>query len=211
MTKKRIGTKRRRVKKQMRRKSRKARKSMRGGNLTPAQFVEKISHCIPNDATRFPDMPFSPSGYINNDDNWTKLAQNISEKGHIEFNCDGETALIGGINLDINFENGTKNGELYGKIGESRPILLWRNGIQQTYEPPPGFTRITSQNHAPSTPPRTTTLQNSPPPLNRIVDSRNQYRSPPGSPSVGSSQVVGSLFNEEDNPDDDGRNYYPGQ
>jgi hypothetical protein len=84
-------------------------------------------------------MPFSPSGYINNDDNWTKLAENISENGPIEFQCGGETAIIGGIdeNLMIDYRTNTKRGELYGKIGESRPILLWRNGIQQTYEERP--------------------------------------------------------------------------
>lgn len=146
MTKKRIGTKRRRVKKQTRRKSRKVRKSMRGGNLTREQFVQKISDCIPNNARRFPDMPFSPTGYMDNDDNWTKLAENISHIGPIDFNCDGKDAQIYGINLDINFDTGTKKGELYGKIGNSTPVPLWSFGRQQTYEPPPGSTRITSQN-----------------------------------------------------------------
>jgi hypothetical protein len=137
MTKKRIGTKRRRrVKKQTRRKSRKMRKSMRGGNLTRAQFVEKISRCIPQDPVNYPDIPFSPSGYINDDDNWTKLAENISHNGPIDFNCHGERAIIGGIdeNLNIDYRTNTKRGELYGIIGDSEPVLLWRNGRQQTYE-----------------------------------------------------------------------------
>jgi hypothetical protein len=141
MTKKRIGTKRKRVKKQMRRKTkkmRKTRKSMRGGNLTRAQFVEKISDCIPNNPTRFPDMPFSPTGYTENEDNWTKLAQNISENGPIEFNCHGKNALIYGDNsIHVDFNNNIKIGKLYGIIGESCPIILWRNGIQQTYEERP--------------------------------------------------------------------------
>ena len=202
MTKKRIGTKRRRVKKQMRRKSRKMRKSMRGGNLTSAQIVEKISNCIPNDLARFPDMPFSPSGYINNDDNWTKLAQNISEKGNIEFNCDGETALIDGINLDINFDTGTKKGKLYGEIGESRPVLLWLNGRQQTYQDPSTASPASFLEQSYNSPQRSlATLENGPPPVNRIVDSRNEYRSPPGSPVLSRS-----LFNE-DNPDHDNVRY----
>ena len=148
MTKKHIRTKRRKVNKQVRRKSRKMRKSMRGGNLTRVEFVQKISRCIPNNATRFPDMPFSPTGYMDNDDNWTKLAENISHNGPIEFNCDGKTAIIGEIdeNLNIDYTTNTKRGKLYGKIGDSCPILLWQNGTQQTYEPPPGSTRITSQN-----------------------------------------------------------------
>jgi hypothetical protein len=211
MTKKRFRTKRRRVKKQMRRKSRKARKNMKGGTR---EFVQKIASCIPNNPRDYPDMPFSPSGYINNDDNWTKLAENISENGPIEFLCGGETAIIGGIdeNLMIDYRTNTKRGELYGKIGESRPILLWRNGIQQTYQAPSTASPASFLEQSYISPQRSRAiLENGPPPLNRIVDSRNQYRSPPGSPSVGSSQVVGSLFNEEDNPDDDGRDYYPGQ
>ena len=136
MTKKRIGTKRRRVKKQMRRKSRKMRKNMRGGN---PRFVKQIASCIPQDPVNYPDIPISVSGYQNNDDDWTKLAQNISEYGPIEFDCGGETAIIGGIdeNLNIDYTTNTKRGELYGKIGESRPILLWQNGRQQTYEERP--------------------------------------------------------------------------
>jgi hypothetical protein len=176
----------------MKRKSRKARKSMRGGSR---EFVEKIAHCIPNNPRDYPDMPFSPSGYMNNDDDWTKLAENISHNGPIEFQCDGKDAVIDGINLDINFENGTKNGELYGKIGNSTPVRLWWNGRQQTYEPPPGFTRITSQNHAPSTPPRTTTLQNSPPPLNRRNTNQEVYP-----PDIPSDYDVGVSLFENDIP-----------
>lgn len=139
MTKKRIGTKRRRVKKQMRRKSRKMRKNMRGGNLTRIEFIKKISHCIPNNPMLYPDMPFSPTGYTENEDNWTKLAQNISENGPIEFQCHGTPAVIGGIdeNLKIDYKTNTKRGELYGIIGNSLPVLLWRNGRQQTYEERP--------------------------------------------------------------------------
>ena len=192
MTKKHIRTKRRRVKKQARQKSRKMRKNMRGGTR---EFIEKIARCIPNNPMDYPDIPFSPSGYINDDDNWTKLAENISHNGPIEFQCDDETAIIDGINLDINFENGTKRGELYGKIGESRPILLWRNGRQQTREPP-----VTPR----TTPRPRTRRQFNPPPINRIVDTRYQNRSPPGSPLVGRR-----LFNDGENPDDDNRHPYP--
>lgn len=134
MTKKRIGTKRKRVKKQMRRKSRKMRKSMRGGN---PRFVKQIASCIPQDPVNYPDMPFSPTGYMNNDDEWSKLAENISKNGPIEFECARKNAQIYGINLDINFDTGTKKGELYGIIGNSLPVLLWRNGRQQTYEERP--------------------------------------------------------------------------
>jgi hypothetical protein len=196
MTKKRIGTKRRRrVKKQMRQKSRKMRKSMRGGTR---EFIEKISRCIPNNPRDYPDIPFSPSGYINNDDNWTKLAENISHNGPIEFVCDGETAIIGGIdeNLNIDYITNTKRGELYGKIGESRPILLWRNGRQQTREPP-----VTPR----TTPRPRTRRQFNPHPINRIVDTIYQNRSPPGSPLDGRR-----LFNDGENPDDN-RDFYPQQ
>jgi hypothetical protein len=168
---------------------------MRGGNLTRAQFVEKISDCIPQD---LPDIPISVSGYQNNNDDWTKLAENISYNGPIEFQCDGKDAQIYGINLDINFDTGTKKGELYGKIGNSTPVRLWWNGRQQTYEPPPGFTRITSQNDALSTPPRTTTLQNSPPQVNRRNTNQGVYQ-------PDTEGVTRSLFNEEDTIDDDNR------
>jgi hypothetical protein len=196
MTKKRIGTKRKRVKKQMRRKSRKMRKSMRGGSRL---FVQKIASCIPNNPMDYPDMPFSPSGYINNDDDWTKLAENISHNGPIEFQCDGKDAVIDGINLDINFDSGTKKGELYGKIGESRPILLWRNGLQQTYEPPssnilpPPVIEST-----PVTPPRIT-RENGPPPLNRRNTNQGVY--PPDIPTIDddNNDIGVSLF-ENDMP-----------
>lgn len=159
MRKKRFRTKRRRVKKQMRRKSRKIRKSMRGGNLTRVEFVQKISDCIPNNPRRFPDMPFSPTGYTDNDDNWTKLAENISDNGPIEFNCHGETAIIGEIdeNLNIDYTTNTKRGKLYGIIGDSEPVLLWQNGRQQTYEERPfsvfGFSQsptVTRPQNSPS-------------------------------------------------------------
>jgi hypothetical protein len=170
MTKKQIRTKRRRVKKQMKRKSRKMRKtkkSMKGGNLIRIEFIKQISKCIPNDPKRYPDMPFSPTGYTENEDNWTKLAQNISENGPIEFQCDGENAVIGGIdeNLKIDYKTNTKRGELYGKIGNSPLVLLWRNGRQQTYEERPRSVFGFSQT-SPVTPPRIT-RENVPPPLNR--------------------------------------------
>ncbi len=193
MTKKRIGTKRRRVKKQMKRKSRKVRKtrkSMKGGNLTRIEFIKKISKCIPNHPRRYPDMPFSPTGYTENEDNWTKLAQNISENGAIEFNCDGELGIIDGINLDINFDTDTKKGELYGKIGNSTPVRLWRNGLQQTYEERPNSVFGFSQTSL-VTPPRTT--------------SRSQARINPEISPEGIQSLGRSLFNEEDNPDDDNR------
>jgi len=166
---------------------------MRGGNR---QFVQKIIRCIPQDPVNYPDIPISLSGYQNNDDDWTKLAQNIYENGPIEFDCGGETAIIHGINLDINFENGTKRGELYGKIGESIPILLWRNGRQQTYQAPSTVNRAPFLE--PLTPPRVTA--NGPPPIDRNArTATNQEISPPGSPLVGRS-----LFNEGDNSDDNG-------
>lgn len=189
MTKKRIGTKRRRVKKQAKRKSRKMRKSMRGGSRL---FVQKIASCIPNNPTRFPDMPFSPTGYMYNDDNWTKLAENISHNGPIEFECDGKDAVIDGINLDT----GTKKGKLYGKIGDSEPVLLWLNGRQQTYEPPPS----NMPPPPPVTPPRTITSQDSPPPPNRRSST---YETNSSSPS--GNNITRSLFNEQDNTDDDNR------
>jgi len=143
----------------------------------------------------YPDIPISLSGYQNNDDDWTKLAENISYNGPIEFQCDGKDSQIYGINLDINFDTGTKEGELYGKIGESRPILLWRNGLQQTYEPPssnilpPPVIEST-----PVTPPRNTT-QNGPPLLNRRNTNQGLY--PPDIPNEDDVSV--SLF-ENDPP-----------
>jgi len=194
MTKKRIGTKRRRrVKKQMRRKSRKMRKSMRGGNR---QFVQKIIRCIPQDPVNYPNIPISLSGYQNNDDDWTKLAKNIYENRPIEFQCDEKDSQIYGINLDINFDTGIKKGELYGKIGESIPILLWRNGRQQTYQAPSTVNRAPFL-EAIVTPPRVTA--NGPPPIDRNArTATNQGMSPPGSPGV-----TRSLFNDE-NSDDNG-------
>jgi hypothetical protein len=175
MTKKQIRTKRRRVKKQYRRKSRKVRKNMRGGSRL---FVQKITRCIPQDPVNYSDIPISLSGYQNNDDDWTKLAENISYNGAIEFQCDGKDAQIYGINLDINFDTGTKKGELYGKIGNSTPVRLWRNGRQQTYEPPssnilpPPVIRST-----PVTPPRITRENVPPPPPNRRNRNQSQINS----------------------------------
>jgi hypothetical protein len=195
MTKKRIGTKRRRVKKQTRRKSRKMKKSMRGGNR---QFVQKIIRCIPQDPVNYPDIPISLSGYQNNDDDWTKLAENISYNGPIEFQCDGKDSQIYGINLDINFDTGTKKGELYGKIGNSTPVLLWWNGRQQTYEPPssnilPPPPLIESM---PVTPPRIT-RENGPPPLNRRNTNQGVY--PPDIPSIDdeNNDIGVSLFEND--------------
>lgn len=158
MTKKRIGTKRRRVKKQAKRKSRKMRKSMRGGNLTREQFVQKISDCIPKDPVNYPDIPFSPTGYMNNEDNWTKLAQNISENGPIYFECDGQPTIIYGDNrVYVDYDNDEIIGKLYGIIGDSCPILLWSNRRQQTYEQRPFSVFGFSQQS-----PTVTTPQNSP-------------------------------------------------
>lgn len=155
--------KKRSVKKQMKRKSRKMRKNMKGGNRA---FVEKIARCIPQDPVNYSDIPIAESKYINNDDDWTKLAENISYNGAIEFQCDGKDAKIYGINLDINFDTDTKKGELYGKIGNSTPVRLWRNGLQQTYEERPysvfGFSQT-----SPVTPPRGTRANLPPPPINR--------------------------------------------
>jgi hypothetical protein len=197
MTKKRIGTKRRRVKKQMRRKSRKMRKSMKGGSRL---FVQKIASCIPQDPVNYSDIPISVSGYQNNDDDWTILAENISHNGPIEFQCDGKDAQIYGINLDINFDTGTKKGELYGKIGNSIPVRLWRNGRQQTYEPPssnilpPPVIQST-----PVTPPRITRENVPPPPPNRR--NRNQGVYPPDIPTIDddNNEIGVSLF-ENDMP-----------
>jgi hypothetical protein len=170
MTKKRIGTKKRSVKKQMKRKSMKMRKNMKGGNRA---FVKKIARCIPQDEENYSDIPISVSGYQNkNDDDWTKLAENISHNGPIQFECDGKNALIYGDNsIHVDFNNNIKRGKLYGIIGNSCPIILWCNGIQQTYEPPssniPPPPVIESR---PVTPPRTTpaNLPPLPPPINRI-------------------------------------------
>jgi len=194
MTKKRIGTKRTRVKKQMRRKSRKMRKNMRGGSRI---FVQKIIRCIPQDPVNYSDIPISLSGYQNNDDDWTKLAENISYNGPIEFQCDGKDAQIYGINLDINFDTGTKKGELYGKIGNSAPVRLWWNGRQQTYEPPysnilpPPVIQATSV-----TPPRRT-RENGPPPLNRRNTNQGVY--PPDIPTIDddNNDIGVSLFEND--------------
>jgi len=189
MTKKIIGTKRRRVKKQTRRKSRKVRKSMKGGSR---RFVQKITHCIPQDPVNYSDIPISLIGYQNNDDDWTKLAENISYNGPIEFQCDGKDAIIYGINLDINFDSGTKKGELYGKIGNSTPVRLWWNGRQQTYDPPsstiPPPPVIES---TPVTPPRTT-RENGPPPLNRRNTNQGVYP-----PDIPNDNVGVSLFEND--------------
>lgn len=124
----------RKFKKQSRRKSRKMRKSMRGGNR---RFVEEITRCIPQDSEKYPDIPISNSGYIENDDDWTKLAMNIYELGPIDFICDNKRAKIyGKFYRHIPFTYETKMGKLYGIIGNSDPVLLWRNGTQQTYMPP---------------------------------------------------------------------------
>lgn len=191
MTKKRIGTKRRRVKKQARRKSRKMRKSIRGGSRL---FVQKIASCIPQDPVNYSDIPISSSGYMNNDDDWTKLAENISHNGPIEFECDGKDSQIYGISLDINFDSDTKKGELYGKIGNSPPVRLWWNGRQQTYEPP--YSNILPPpviQDTPVTPPRTR-IENGPPPLNRRNTNQGVY--PPDIPNEDNDVGV-SLFEND--------------
>jgi hypothetical protein len=147
MTKKRFSTEKRKSKKQLRRKSRKMRKSMRGGNRA---FVKEISRCIPQDPTNYPDIPFSPSGYISNDDNWTKLAKYIYDNGPIEFPCDVNAAKIHGVFDDrFGFDDVNKIGKLYGTIGNIGPVLLWNNGRQQTYEPPITRTQIQRANSLP--------------------------------------------------------------
>jgi hypothetical protein len=194
MTKKRFRAKRRRVKKQTIRKSRKMKKSMRGGNR---QFVQKIIRCIPQDPVNYSDIPISVSGYQNNDDDWTKLAENISYNGPIEFQCDGKHAQIYGINLDINFDTGTKEGELYGKIGNSTPVCLWWNGRQQTYEPPSSnILPPTVIQATPVTPPRRT-RENGPPPLNRRNTNQGVY--PPDIPSIDdeNNDIGVSLFEND--------------
>jgi len=197
MTKKRIGTKKRKVKKQMKRRSRKMRKSMRGGSRL---FVQKIIRCIPQDPVNYPDIPISLSGYQNNDDDWTKLAENISYNGPIEFQCDGKDSQIYGINLDINFDTGTKEGELYGKIGNSRPVRLWWNGRQQTYEAPPSnepLPRQLSNLHSYESPPRTTSRVQPSRPRNNQVGTNTEI-------SIEDIQSVSrSVAGEEDNTDDD--------
>lgn len=187
MTKKRFRTKRRRVKKQSRRKSKKMRKNMRGGHPNRS-FVQKIARCIPQDPVNYSDIPFSPTGYMNDDDNWNKLAQNIRENGPIEFVCDGKNAEIYGEGIVIDYDNNIKKGYLYGTIGDSQPVLLWSSGIQQTYQAPQG-------NVSYGSPLRTTRAI--PPPLNmdNINGATNNF-SPPGSPLIGRS-----LFE----PDDDDR------
>jgi len=136
MTKKRIGTKRRRVKKQMKRKSRKMRKSMRGDNC---RFVESIIKCLKIDG-RYPE----DTNYYS-DDFWNELAYYIHYKtdNHlIVIECNAKNvsprkqAILYTKNITGNDISNIR-GELYGIIGESSPILLWRNGRQQTYEERP--------------------------------------------------------------------------
>lgn len=192
MTKKRFRTKRTRVKKQIKRRSRKMRKSMRGGSRL---FVQKITRCIPQDPVNYSDIPISVSGYQNNDDDWTKLAENISYNGPIEFQCDGKDAQIYGINLDINFDTGTKKGELYGKIGNSTPVRLWWNGRQQTYEPPSSnILPPTVIQATPVTPPRRTRENVPPPPLNRR-NTNQEY--PPRSPIIDDDNVGVSILGND--------------
>jgi len=165
---------------------------MRGGSRL---FVQKITRCIPQDPVNYSDIPISVSGYQNNDDDWTKLAENISYNGPIEFQCDGKDAQIYGINLDINFDTGTKKGELYGKIGNSTPVRLWWNGRQQTYEPPSSnILPPTVIQATPVTPPRRTRENVPPPPLNRR-NTNQEY--PPRSPIIDDDNVGVSILGND--------------
>jgi len=115
---------------------------MKGGNF---RFVKEITSCIPQKSERYPNIPFSPSGYMNDDDNWNKLAKTIYDLGLIEFECNGKHAIIyGSFNDEIGFDYDTKIGKLYGKIGNRCPVLLWQNGRQYTYQPSPRRTTNTS-------------------------------------------------------------------
>jgi len=129
-----MGTKRKRVKKQMRRKSRKMRKSMRGGS---SNFVKSIIKCLKNDG-RYPE----DTNY-NSDDFWNKLAYYIHYKTDnqlivIECNAKNVTPREQAILYTKNITGDIPNlrGELYGIKGNSRPVRLWWNGRQQTYENP---------------------------------------------------------------------------
>lgn len=192
MTKKRFRTKRRSVKKQMKRKTMKMRKNMKGGNRA---FVEKIARCIPQDPVNYSDIPIAESKYINNDDDWTKLAENISHNGPVRFLCDGKNAVIYGDNsVCVDLNNNIKIGKLYGKIGNSSPVLLWSYGRQQTYEErpysvfgfsqtspvtPPSGTRANLPppviESRPVTPPRGTGENRLPPPINRRNTNQGLY------------------------------------
>jgi len=144
MTKKRFSTKKRGNKK-LRRKSSKMRKSIKGGNNRNHQFVKNITSCIPQDPENYSDIPISQSGYKDNDDDWTRLAKNIYDLGPIEFECNGKDAIIyGSFNDEIGFDYGSKIGTLYGEIDNSRPVILWKNGRQYTYEQSPRRTPNTS-------------------------------------------------------------------
>jgi hypothetical protein len=136
MTKKRIGTKRKRVKKQRTRKSKKMRKSMRGGNR---RFVESIIDCLKIDG-RYPE----DTNYYS-DNFWNKLAYYIHYKTDnqlIVIECNAKNvsprkqAILYTKNITGNDISNIR-GELYGIIGNSLPVLLWRNGRQQTYEERP--------------------------------------------------------------------------
>ena len=111
----------------LRKKSHKQRKSKNGGSRGIASFVAScIQKLIP-----------VTSKYLNNDDDWTKLAKKISEMGPLEIECNGNNLYIYTVNIDIDMENNRKRGEMYVNIDNgNRVILLWKNGLQQTYEPP---------------------------------------------------------------------------
>jgi hypothetical protein len=131
MTKKRASTKRRRVKKQIKQKSRKIQKYIKGGNRA---ILSLITNCIQQ---TFP----TASNYINNDDDWTKLALLIDRQTTQGENmprvtvisCNDSRILLYTDNILI--DNGFPRGNFYASINGSIPILLWKNGRQQTYLP----------------------------------------------------------------------------
>ena len=111
------------------RKSRKMPKDViKGGTRGIVTFVSAcIQKAIP-----------SSSEYIKNDDDWTKLAKNISEEGPLRITCNGNVLTIYIENANIDLVNNIKLGELYVNIDGNKTVLLWRNGRQQTYLSPSG-------------------------------------------------------------------------
>ena len=116
-------------KESIRRKSRKMRKDViKGGTRGIVTFVSAcIQKIIP-----------STSKYIKNDDEWTKLAKNISNEGPIQITCNGNDLTLYMEIANIDLANNIKLGELYVNIDGNKTVLLWRNGRQQTYLSPSG-------------------------------------------------------------------------
>jgi len=129
-----MGTKRKRVKKQMRRKSRKVRKNMRGGNR---RFVESIIKCLKIDGRYRENI-----NNYNTDDFWNKLAYDIdnTHNKEITIECMDKNVIPRKqaklYTVNITGDKSNLRGELYGIIGNSQPVRLWWNGRQQTYQPP---------------------------------------------------------------------------